>query len=287
MKRTHFLLMLTLVTTALVPHGESRAAAADFTIFLPYVAKNSSLGSLPGTGGSGIQVQNLDPTQDAQIVGAFYSQAGGAPPVTISRPNVAAGTAANFYLPAEVRPDGTYAAIITSDRPIAAIVRTDWYSGGDAAIYSNAIAGNEVAVPLVAKGYGGQSSLVSIQNTDAMRSRSVSVAFYRSGSTQALVNTTKTIGPGTSVTLDMDKDPDFTKVPYGTLGSMVVKNPDAPVAVQAFMDILSGKGIYAYEGAPGDLRFCQPLEAAPQLGMEQPDFPPVLRRWPPTHPTTA
>lgn len=97
MKRTHFLLMLTLVTTALVPHGESRAAAADFTMFLPYVAKNSSLGSLPGTGGSGIQVQNLDPTQDAQIVGAFSSQAGGAS-VTISRPNVAAGTAANFYL---------------------------------------------------------------------------------------------------------------------------------------------------------------------------------------------
>ena len=46
MKRTRFLLMLTLVTTALISHGESRAAAADFTIFLPYVAMNSSLGSL-------------------------------------------------------------------------------------------------------------------------------------------------------------------------------------------------------------------------------------------------
>ncbi len=251
MKRTRFLLMLTLVTTALISHGESRAAAADFTIFLPYVAMNSSLGSLPGTGGSAIQVQNLDPTQDAQIVGDFYSQAGGAP-FTINRPNVAAGTAANFYLPGERFGNGAYAAIITSDRPIAAIVRTDWYSGGDSAIYSNAIAGNEAMVPLVAKGYGGQSSLVSIQNTDAMRSRSVSVAFYKSGSTQALVNTTRSIGPGTSVTLDMDKDPDFAKVPFGTLGSMVVKNPDAPVAVQAFMDILGGKGIYAYEGAPSD-----------------------------------
>ena len=242
MNRTHFLLMLTLVTTALVPHGESRAAAGGFTLFVPYVAKNCSLGSVLGVGVSAIQVQNLDPTQDAQIVGDFYSQAGGAP-FTINRPNVAAGTAANFYLPGERFGNGAYAAIITSDRPIAAIVRTDWYSGGDSAIYSNAIAGNEAMVPLVAKGYGGQSSLVSIQNTDAMRSRSVSVAFYKSGSTQALVNTTRSIGPGTSVTLDMDKDPDFAKVPFGTLGSMVVKNPDAPVAVHAFLALLGGKGI--------------------------------------------
>ena len=57
----------------------------------------SCLAGIQGAGGSGIQIQNLDASQDAQIVADFYNQKGSGA-VTISRPNVAVGSAANIYL---------------------------------------------------------------------------------------------------------------------------------------------------------------------------------------------
>ena len=77
----------------------------------------SRLAGIQGAGGSGIQIQNLDASQDAQIVADFYNQKGSAA-VTINRPNVAAGSAANIYLPTETSlTNGAYAAIISADRP--------------------------------------------------------------------------------------------------------------------------------------------------------------------------
>lgn len=213
----------------------------------------SRLAGIQGAGGSGIQIQNLDGSQEAQIVADFYNQKGSAA-VTINRPNVAAGSAANIYLPGETSlANGAYAAIISADRQIAAIARTDWSTSGGAAIYSNVIPGNEVSVPLAAKGYNGQTTLASIQNTDTGQQATVTVEFYKAGSAAPLVSTTKNIGPGTSVTVDLGKDAAFTSVPAGTLGALLVKSASIPVGVQAFMDIENfTKAVYAYEGVPSE-----------------------------------
>lgn len=230
---------------------------ATYTIFAGYLAFESPLTSdrsfaaAPGIGRAGMQIQNLDPTQDAQVVIDLYPQSGDAP-VTVIRPNVAPGQAANFYSPAMNYVQGIYAAVISADRPIAAIVRHDWYAGGDAAIYSNTPVGKAVTLPLVAKQYGQQTSIVTIHNTDVGRPATVSLAYHPLGQSTPSVTTTRSIRRGTSITLDVSTDTDFAKVPSGSLGSLVVTSTEAPVGVMAFMDVADNPGLYAYEGRPSD-----------------------------------
>jgi hypothetical protein len=175
----------------------------------------SRLAGISGAGITGIQIQNLDASQSATIVADFYKQGGGGP-VAITKPNVGAGAAANIYLPSQPElQNGAYAAIISADRQIAAIARTDWNNSGAAAIYSNVQPGTDVALPLAVKGYYGQTSLVSIQNTDTGTQATVTVEFYKAGETAALVTTSVQIAPGTSTTLDLSKNAAFATVPAG------------------------------------------------------------------------
>jgi hypothetical protein len=212
----------------------------------------SRLAGIQGAGISGIQIQNLDASQTATIVSDFYNQRGGGP-VTITRPDVAAGAAANIFLPSETAlQNGAYAAIISANRQIAAIARTDWTSSGGAAIYSNVQPGNDVSLPLAAKSYNGQTSLVSVQNTDTSQQANVSVQFFQVGNPTPLVDTNISIGPGTSQTIDLGKDATFASVPDGALGSMKFAS-SIPVGVQSFMDIeTSDKAVYAFEGVPSE-----------------------------------
>ena len=194
--KTAVVLSMTLVATLLLAGRSDSADAADaLRIYFAYIAVNSPLGAIPGKGGSGAQVQNLDPSLDAQIVADFYHQ-NGSRPVTQSRPNVGAGSAANFYFPTQSLADGVYAGVVSADRPIAAIVRTDWYSSRGSAMYGNLVPGHEVFAPLVARGYGGQSSYVSIQNTDTSQPVEVVIELHAAGAATALVKASKTIGRG-------------------------------------------------------------------------------------------
>jgi hypothetical protein len=227
----------------------------------------SRLAGISGAGITGIQIQNLDASQTATIVSSFYKQDGSAA-VDITRPDVGAGAAANIYLPSESSlGNGAYAAIISADRQIAAIARTDWNTSGAAAIYSNVQPGTEVSLPLAVKQYPKstpQTSLVSIQNTDTGTTANVTVEFYKVGETTPLKSATYNIQSGTSITVDMVKDPNFATVPADTLGSMKIKS-QVQVGVQSFIDIESStKGVYAFEGVPSE-------QAAPKL------FAPLIR----------
>jgi len=166
---------------------------------------------------------------------------------------VAAGAATNLYLPSlTALQNGAYAAIISADRQIAAIARTDWGSTGAAAIYSNVQPGTDVILPLAAKAYNGQVSLVSIQNTDTGQQANVTVELYKAGAAGALNTTPLTIGPGTSQTLDLGKHTAYASVPAGTVGYMKVKS-NVPVGVQSFIDLEnSPKAVYAFEGVPAE-----------------------------------
>ena len=215
----------------------------------------SSLAGISGAGATGIQIQNLDATQSATIVSDFYKQGTTGAPVSITSPNVPAGGAANIFLPqAQQLTNGAYAAIVSADRQIAAIARTDWFSSGGAAIYSNVQPGLEVSVPLAVIDYVGTTSLVSIQNTDTSQQATVTVELFSTSSPTAVLTQNYDIEPGTSITLDLGKNPGFVGVTpnteLGFLGSMKVSS-QVPVGVQSFVDIESSdKAVYAFEGVP-------------------------------------
>lgn len=235
--------------------GVAMAAAGMFQGGQPAVYA-SRLAGIQGAGATGIQVQNLDATQSATVLADFYKQSTSAvQAIQVSRPNVPAGGAVNMYLPTVTElTNGAYAAIISADRQIAAIARTDWTTSGAAAIYSNVQPGKEVFVPLSVIKYYGQTSLVSIQNTDTGQVATVTVELFAQGNTTAVVNKTYQVQPGSSVTLDLSKDAAFIGVqpntPGGFLGSMKVTSA-VDVGVQSFVDIESSqKAVYAFEGVP-------------------------------------
>ncbi|MFN2115929.1 MAG: hypothetical protein ACK2T6_09440, partial [Anaerolineae bacterium] len=169
----------------------------------------SRLAGVQGSGETGIQVQNLDASQDAAITANFYKQ-DGSPAISIAAATTPPRGSALYYLPSlEELPDGAYAAVINSDRQIAAIARTDWQASGGAAIYSNVIPGNDVAVPLAVKQYYGQCSLISVQNTDTSAPATADLEVYKSGEAAPTLTVPMSIQPGTSVTADFCSGDDF------------------------------------------------------------------------------
>jgi hypothetical protein len=214
----------------------------------------SRLARIQGSGETGIQIQNLDASQSATILAQFYKQEGSTQPVEIAPPAVPAGAAANIWLPGETSlPNGAYAAIISADKQIAAIARTEWKDSGGAALYSNVQPGTEVFVPLFTNNFGGQKSIVSIQNTDPTSQVQVTVTLFRGGQTTPFTQPKQfTIPQGTSITLDNARD--FPTLPNDFLGSMLVTSESTPIGVQSFIDLTDSRSaVYAFEGVPTEM----------------------------------
>jgi hypothetical protein len=265
MKKVAVLLSMAAVVAVLVAGLSGAFGTQDTSVYA------SSLAGISSSGETGIQVQNLDSGQDAAITAVFYGQNGQAP-ISVPAGTTPPGAAASFYLPSiDVLPDGAYAAIVNSDRQIAAIARTDWQASGGAAIYSNVIPGNDVAVPLAVKDYYGQCSLVSVQNTDTDAPANIDFEVYASGADTPTKTVAAQIGPGTSVTMDLCGGDDFADLPDSFIGSIRVKS-QTEIGVQSFIDIeTSQKAVYAFEGVPAD-------EASSDL------FAPLFRRRQPFNP---
>jgi hypothetical protein len=224
----------------------------------------SKLAGIVGAGSSGIQVQNLNATASAAIDAELYPQGGGAA-ITLSD-TAPAGGSVNFYLPAEGSvPDGSYAVIISSAEPIAAIARTEWPSVGGAATYGNVPPATSVLVPLATNEYYNQTSQFSVQNTDTAASASITVKVYETGQSTASVEFTDSVLPGTSKTYDLGTDTEFATLSSDFLGSITVDST-TPLAVQSFVDFGGGsKAVYAFSGLDA-------TAAAPKL------FAPLVRR---------
>jgi len=225
--------------------------AAAMSVALPrpeaFAGRLAGIGSV---GVTGIQVQNLDPAQGATIVIDLYPQDCGAP-VSINLPSTAVGAAANIYLPAqsEMR-NGIFAAIISSDRNVAALARTDWNATGGAALYSHSQIGHELTVPLVMRDYVGQTSLVTVHNTDVNAPADVLAELYPMGSSTPAYSTRLEICKGTSKTIDLGEADLGTVFPLGFLGAMRLTSA-SPISAQAFVDIAtSAKAVYAFEALP-------------------------------------
>ena len=211
--------------------------------------------AIQGAGATGIQVQNLDFTNVATAKIQFYGRTGA--PIEITR-IILPGTAANVYLPlVPGLANGAYAMVVSADRPIAALARTDWETTRAAGIYSSVVPGKTVVLPLVVADYFGQTSLVSIQNTDTAAEHSVHVEVRGMGGVTAFATADLHVAPGAAVTIDFERDADFRLLadasPNGFLGWMRITSA-ADVAVQSFIDVASSeKAVYAVQGIPETL----------------------------------
>ena len=230
-------------------------AASPAMSYLPEVfGQSDSVRPRPATGHgagvSGMQIQNLSQDDPAQVWIDYYKQLGG-PPVSVSPPLIPPLATFTDYLPQDGRLRGAFSVIVAGDRYLAALARTEWPDSGGAVLYSNPIPSVVVRLPLAMRRFAGQTSLVSIQNTDANQQVPVLVKLYPAGSAVPLLTKEYAIEKGTSITLDLD-NPDST-LPIGFLGSLTVESY-APLAVQSvvYRDRES-KALYAFEGMPDEL----------------------------------
>ncbi len=205
-------------------------------------------------GVSGIQVQNLDPDRSATIASRLFPQLGGQQAVTLTSPNVPVDSAANVYLGERRTERGLFSGVVSSDRPIAAIARTDWHERGAAAIYANVRDGTHVVVPLIMIDYADSTSAVTIQNADVTQAVDVRIELRSATSPDVVLERGIKIAGGASVTLDMAQDPAFASVesntPLGFLGSLHVMAATA-VGVQSFLDIgRTQQAVSGFAGVP-------------------------------------
>jgi hypothetical protein len=234
------------------------------------------MAGISGPGVSGIQIQNLDKVDSANITVELWNQ-DGSPGIQLSDPtSLAAGSATNVYLPnyssTEV-PSGAYAMVVSSDKPVAAIARTDWSSSGGAGIYSSVDKGPDVIVPLVVANYVGQTTQFTVQNTDASSDITVDVTLFGRGMTSPVVELTgQTIPKGTSKTWSLD-DAAFGTLPdtaldlgaSGFVGALQVQSTGADIVVQSFIDLDGSPGVTAFSGVPttsgSETLFCPLIRA--------------------------
>jgi hypothetical protein len=239
--------MLMLVAVALVAIV---AASVYGGSGVPTVLASRTAG-IAGSGETGIQVQNLAADESATVGVDFYA-GNGHLQQTIQLPPVAPAAAANIWLPGTDLPTGAYSAVAGSDHPVAAIARTDWPTSQGAAIYSSVKAALDVMLPLAVRHYYGQSSIVSIQNTDPNTAAEVSFDVLEVGLSSPVLSTHYTIPPRSSVTLDFEQDLEFQQLGDNFLGAAhAVATTNTKIGLMSFVDIrTSEKAVYAFEGVP-------------------------------------
>lgn len=246
--RSALFVLVVLALSAAVAASVAPAGPA----FADRTAGESAAGAagISSAGTTGLAILNLDPAQPAMVVLDFYKQVGGAP-VSLTMPAIAPGGIGSFYLPARAElMNGAYASVVSADRHIAVLARTEWPTSGGATVYHSSRASTAVLVPLVVKDYLGQTSLVTIQNTDRNARTTVELVLFRHDDSSPVQTVQYPIEPGTSITLDLGRSRDFAAIPAGFIGAARVTSAMA-VAVQSFVDIESSQqGVYAFEGIP-------------------------------------
>lgn len=207
-----------------------------------------------GTWQSGIKIQNLLDTGDAQPITVFlYAPAGGDPAYTISQTatgdplEVAPGTSVEVFLPSFADIDGgQYSAVITSLANIGAVVTTTNYGYGLADSYNNMLApSTTVLVPSVYHNHNNWSTEIFIQNTTASDAH-VTVDLVEPASASSasdglgdMLDIPFTIPAGGTVSVDT------TKADYADLGWFIggaTITSDVDVAVAANQTRLVGTG---------------------------------------------
>lgn len=231
-----------------------------FPVGLAIILAFPGFAGISGTGVTGVQVQNLNTGSSVNVSVQLWDQSGGSP-INLGASSIVQAAAQNFYLPNYgAVPTGSYAMIVSADKPVAAIVRTDWSAVGGAAIYNSVAPSTDVIIPLITHNLGGQSSQFTIQNTDTSSAISdvVLTLFSRGSSTPLVVSSAQSIGAGTSKTYSMS-DAMWGALPdnaldlgvSGFVGAMQISSSTELVA-QSFIDISGTPGVTGFNGVPSN-----------------------------------
>lgn len=207
-----------------------------------------------GTWQSGIKIQNLLDSGDAEPITVFlYSLAGGAPAFTITETStgdpleVAPGSSVEVYLPSFADIDGgQYSAVITSLANIGAVVTTTNYGYGLADSYNNMLSpATTVLIPSVYHNHNNWSTEIFIQNTTAFEA-TVTVDLVEPASSASagdglgdMLDIPFTIPAGGTVSVDTSKS-DYADLGWFIGGATITSDVD--IAVAANQTRLVGAG---------------------------------------------
>jgi hypothetical protein len=125
-----------------------------------------------GTWQSGIKIQNLDPSNPANLSVSLYGSGGGSPIHVITQTSGGSPLTAQpnksveVYLPAfSSVTAGQYSAVVSSDRNVGAVVTTTNYPYGMADSYNSMVPSTSVFVPYVYRNHNNWSTEIFVQNT--------------------------------------------------------------------------------------------------------------------------
>ena len=214
---------------------------------------------ISGVGKSVAFIQNLSPTNTANLIVKTYAQTGGAP-TTVATPTVEAQAATRLVM-ADVTsiPAADYAMVIESNEQITAVTRTEWPATRAAGFYPAVPPSTDILIPLVLKNFAQQSSFFTIHNTNIDAAVSdVTVSLFGRGSGTALVTLTNVnVGAGTSKTYDLTNATIFPGLPdnsidlgtTGFVGSVQVTS-STPLAIESTIDLAGSPAITQFSGRP-------------------------------------
>lgn len=231
----------------------------------PAFADSAAAAAIPGRLGlanSSVTIVNRDcgaqaQYADAEVAAHFHS---GAPLPAIagfpmSLPGIPGCVAVSWpaYVPApQPWPKGVYAAHLSADRPVGALVHTRWNDVGATTISNTSRPGRDIVAPWVVNSHRGLRSVVTIQNTDDQAMATATLIFQDAATGRRIGPLTRAIpaNGAVSVALNGAREIDLLQLPEGFAGSLAV-HADRPVAVQVFTEWQGSRyGMAGTEGMP-------------------------------------
>lgn len=255
------------IALAVCLSGIAALSALWHPSFDPAFADSAAAAANPGRFGpaySRVTIVNRDcaaHAPDAEAAVAAFRHGGAPLPAIAGFPMSLRGipgcTALSWppYLPdPRPWPKGIYAAHLSADRPVGALVRNRWYDVGAAAISNASHPGRDIIVPWVVNSHRGLRSVVTIQNTDGQGLATATLTFQDAASSRRIGPLTRDIpaNGAVSVALNGAREIDLLQLPEGFAGSLAV-HADRPVAVQVFTEWMGSRyGMAGTEGMPVD-----------------------------------
>lgn len=225
-------------------------------VLLVAITTNNVFAQVPGPGSgynSGFTIQNMS-SSPASCVFSIYDQSGNVI-YTSSTVSISANGSYFVYVGGLPIASGTYAAQVSCDQPVIAIVNTT-SSVGNAASYEGFDSSNVAStlfVPGLYKNYYGYTSNVTVQNASSS-SITVTLEIYPLGSPTPVVAPQITgLAPGASKSFDLS----MISISNGAYSGRILA--DGPVAAVVNIWNLNGEQ-YAYDAvSSGALKIYAPV----------------------------
>lgn len=220
-------------------------ALVFFVILFFLLAGSSSMAqTFPNNGVSGIQVVNLD-AFEAVVTARYYAEDG----TTYTLQDVILNNQGDNYTyyaePNQVM-HFSGAVILSADRYIAAIINTRFFSNNSVGAYNGADDGvTRVLLPLALKSFSGQSTAISIQNTDVNNTVIADVTFYPQDPLKFSGTKSYVVQPGASKIIDLNLDSDFET---DWVGSVSVSPGDDSTPLVAAGMTYTNQTVASYSG---------------------------------------